>query len=52
MATELADYRAPDKLPAGRILVVGSAQSGGQIVEDLLRAGREVLLSVSRERKR
>ena len=42
-----ADYRSPDCLPPGRILVVGSAQSGGQIVEDLLMAGREVLLSVS-----
>lgn len=48
LSLSAADYRAPDKLPAGRILVVGSAQSGGQIVEDLLRAGREVLLSVSR----
>lgn len=43
-----ADYRAPEQLPPGRILVVGSAQSGGQIVEDLLAGGREVALSVSR----
>lgn len=48
LSLSAADYRAPNQLPAGRILVVGSAQSGGQIVEDLLRGGREVLLSVSR----
>ncbi|MDE0944852.1 MAG: NAD(P)-binding domain-containing protein [Alphaproteobacteria bacterium] len=42
------DYRAPAQLPPGRILVVGSAQSGGQIVEDLLIGGRDVVLSVSR----
>ena len=43
-----ADYRSADQLPQGRVLVVGSAQSGGQIVEDLLIAGREVVLSVSK----
>ncbi len=43
-----AAYRNPVQLPPGRLLVVGSAQSGGQIVEDLLIAGREVTLSVSR----
>ncbi|NKB58615.1 MAG: SidA/IucD/PvdA family monooxygenase [Alphaproteobacteria bacterium] len=43
-----ADYRSAAQLPPGRALVVGSAQSGGQIVEDLLIDGREVLLSVSR----
>ncbi len=48
LSLSAADYRAPDQLPPGRVLVVGSAQSGGQIVEDLLAGGREVLLSVSR----
>ena len=43
-----ATYRRPDQLPPGAVLVVGSAQSGGQIVEDLLDAGREVYLSTSR----
>lgn len=40
------DYRSPDRLPEGKVLVVGSAQSGMQIVEDLYNAGRDVLLSV------
>ena len=42
-----ADYRRPDELPAGAVLVVGSAQSGGQIAEDLLDAGRRVFLAAS-----
>ncbi len=41
-----ADYRTPDMLPPGKALVVGSAQSGMQIVEDLHAAGRDVFLSV------
>ena len=43
-----ADYRNPDQLPSGAILVVGSAQSGCQIAEDLVEAGRRVYLSTSR----
>jgi putative flavoprotein involved in K+ transport len=43
-----ADYRAPGLLPAGAVLVVGSAQSGCQIAEDLLAAGRRVVLATSR----
>ena len=39
-------YRTPDDLPSGRILVVGSGQSGVQLAEELTAAGREVLLSV------
>jgi len=42
-----ADYRAPDQLPGGSVLVVGSGQSGVQIVEDLLDAGRKVYLATS-----
>ncbi|MDI3213235.1 NAD(P)/FAD-dependent oxidoreductase [Arthrobacter sp. AL12] len=41
------DYRNPQQLRDGAVLVVGSGQSGGQITEDLLDAGREVHLSVS-----
>ena len=41
------DYRNPQQLPDGAVLVVGTGQSGGQITEDLLDAGREVHLSVS-----
>ena len=42
-----ADYRVPSQLPAGGVLVVGSAQSGSQIAEDLLAAGRRVVLATS-----
>jgi putative flavoprotein involved in K+ transport len=38
-------YRNPDLLPAGAILVVGSAQSGMQIAEELNQSGRTVFLS-------
>jgi putative flavoprotein involved in K+ transport len=41
------DYRNPQQLPAGAVLVVGTGQSGGQITEDLLDSGREVHLSVA-----
>ncbi len=39
-----ADYRNPGALPPGAVVVVGSAQSGCQIAEDLLAAGRQVYL--------
>ena len=42
-----ADYRGPDSLPPGGVLVVGSAQSGCQITEDLLSGGRQVFLATS-----
>ncbi len=38
-------YRNPQSLPAGGVLVVGSAMSGGQIAEELYLAGRDVYLS-------
>jgi len=44
-------YRNPSSLPPGAVLVVGSGASGCQIVEDLLAAGRRVLLSVGRHRR-
>jgi putative flavoprotein involved in K+ transport len=40
-------YRSPTDLPPGGVLVVGGAQSGCQIAEDLLDAGRRVWLSAS-----
>ena len=43
-----ADYRNPAQLPGGAVLVVGSGQSGCQVVEDLLGAGRDVHLCVGR----
>jgi putative flavoprotein involved in K+ transport len=43
-----AQYRSPQDLPAGAVVVVGTGQSGCQIAEDLLEAGRRVFLSASR----
>ena len=43
-----ADYRNPAALPAGAVLVVGSASSGIQIAADLVDAGREVYLATCR----
>lgn len=40
-------YRRPELLPAGPALVVGTAQSGCQIAEELYQAGKSVYLSVS-----
>jgi len=39
-------YRNPEQLPDGAVLVVGAGSSGMQIADELLRAGREVYLSV------
>jgi putative flavoprotein involved in K+ transport len=41
-------YRNPESLPDGAVVVVGSGQSGCQIAEDLLGAGREVFVCASR----
>lgn len=41
-----ADYRNPDQLPEGAVLVVGAGSSGAQIADELNRAGRRVYLSV------
>ena len=40
------NYKNVDQLGDGATLVVGSGQTGCQIVEDLLRAGRKVFLAV------
>jgi len=39
-------YHNPQQLEAGAVLVVGAGSSGTQIADELLRAGREVYLSV------
>jgi putative flavoprotein involved in K+ transport len=39
-------YRNPEALPPGTVLVVGTAQSGAQIAEELAQHGRRVYLSV------
>jgi putative flavoprotein involved in K+ transport len=41
------EYRNADQLRDGAVLVVGGGQSGVQIADDLLHAGREVLLATS-----
>ncbi|MFJ1596284.1 flavin-containing monooxygenase [Streptomyces sp. NPDC088261] len=46
-AVHAVDYRRPEQLPPGAVLVVGSGQSGTQIADELHRAGRRVLLSTS-----
>lgn len=45
---DASEYRNPASLPAGAVLVIGSAQSGGQIAEDLVGAGRTVFLATCR----
>ncbi|MEW5797585.1 MAG: NAD(P)/FAD-dependent oxidoreductase [Bacteroidota bacterium] len=40
-------YKNPRQLPDGAVLVVGSAQSGCQIAEELLQAGKKVFLASS-----
>ena len=42
------EYRRPEQLPAGGVLVVGGGQSGCQIADELLRAGRSVCLAAGR----
>ncbi|WP_031357238.1 MSMEG_0569 family flavin-dependent oxidoreductase [Caballeronia sordidicola] len=41
-----SEYRNPQALPEGAVLVVGTGQSGAQIAEDLHLAGRKVILAV------
>ena len=45
---DASDYRSAAALEEGAVLVVGSAQSGGQIAKDLSDAGRQVFLATSR----
>jgi putative flavoprotein involved in K+ transport len=47
MQLHAGEYRNPDQLPDGAVLVAGSGQSGCQIAEDLLTAGKQVYLSTS-----
>ena len=45
-----SNYRNPEQLPEGGVLVVGAGASGCQIAEELLDAGRRVYLSVGSHR--
>ena len=46
-----SQYRNPQQLPPGAVMVVGSGNSGAQIAEELCSAGRRVYLSVSKHRR-
>jgi putative flavoprotein involved in K+ transport len=41
-----ADYRNPDQLDAGGVMVVGAASTGVQLAEEIHRSGRPVTLAV------
>jgi putative flavoprotein involved in K+ transport len=41
-----ADYRNPDQLEAGDVMVVGAASTGVQLAEEIHRSGRPVTLAV------
>jgi putative flavoprotein involved in K+ transport len=45
---ELRDYMNEAALPPGRVLIIGSGQSGCQLAEELHEAGREVFLACGR----
>ncbi|HEY8814556.1 MAG TPA: NAD(P)-binding domain-containing protein [Candidatus Dormibacteraeota bacterium] len=42
------DYRNPEALPPGNVLIVGSGQTGCQLADELHQAGRGVLLACGR----
>ncbi|MBJ6988070.1 MULTISPECIES: NAD(P)/FAD-dependent oxidoreductase [unclassified Devosia] len=48
MQIHSVNYRNPDQLPEGAVLVVGAGASGGQIAEELVAAGRKVYHSIGR----
>src|SRR5262245_55198319 len=43
---DVEDYSNPEALPPGRVLIIGSGQSGCQIAEELHGSGRAVVLAV------
>lgn len=47
-ALDAEDYRNPDALPEGGVLIVGSGQTGCQIAEELYDSGRTVHLACGR----
>lgn len=48
MQIHSVNYRNPNQLPEGAVLVVGAGASGGQIAEELVSAGRKVYHSIGR----
>ncbi len=51
MQIHAGDYRNPDLLPEGAVLVIGSGASGCQIADELIEAGRHSYLSVGRHQR-
>ncbi|MEU5191627.1 NAD(P)/FAD-dependent oxidoreductase [Streptomyces klenkii] len=45
-----SQYRNPQSLPDGAVLVVGAGSSGQQVAEDLRESGRDVYLAVGRHK--
>jgi putative flavoprotein involved in K+ transport len=43
-----SDYRRPESLPGGGVLVVGASASGAQIADEIRRSGRPVTLAAGR----
>jgi putative flavoprotein involved in K+ transport len=43
-----AQYRHPDQLPPGGVLVVGASSTGLQLADEIQRSGRQVTLAVGR----
>jgi putative flavoprotein involved in K+ transport len=41
-----SSYRNPDQLPTGGALIVGASASGAQLAEELVEAGRKIILAV------
>jgi putative flavoprotein involved in K+ transport len=39
------DYRSPDQLPDGGVLIVGASASGAQLADEIARSGRDVVVS-------
>lgn len=48
MQIHSVNYRNPEQLPEGAVLVVGAGASGGQIAEELVASGRTVYHSIGR----
>jgi len=48
LAIDAKDYQDPAALPSGKVLVVGSGQTGCQISEELQESGRDVFLACGR----
>lgn len=43
-----ADYRRPDQLPQGGVLIVGASATGVQLADEIQQSGRQVTLAVGR----